>query len=44
MSANAIKEKLMFVASVGLAVAAIYYVQDKWFQVPVIGKYLPGGK
>lgn len=38
-----LKEKAMFVASVGLAVAVIAFIQSK-YPIPVIGAYLPGGQ
>ena len=37
------KEKLMFVAEVAVAFAAIYAFQKHVYKVPVIGPYLPGG-
>lgn len=40
---GSMKEKAMFVLSVAAAVAVIAYVQKNHYQVPVVGKYLPGG-
>jgi hypothetical protein len=41
---GSIKDKAMFAASVAAVIAAIWYVQEKHFKVPVVGPYLPGGR
>ena len=39
-----LKEKAIFVAEVAVAIGLIALFQVNVMQIPVVGKYLPGGK